>query len=113
MLTVGRYQVDKVGFDAREDRFGLYVQFDQEVEIIVSKLQIGLKTLATRFGGIIGVGKELLWVLILTFTSLGTLLTVCKNIPSRWSQMGREDRAKDSLRGDLRRGVPAPTVVQI
>ena len=93
------YQVDQVGFDAREDRFGVYVQFDQEVEITVSKLQIGLKTLATRFGGIIGVGKELLWVLILAFTSLGTLLTLCKNMPGGWSRRGGEEPARDSLRG--------------
>ena len=75
-----RYKVDNVGFDAREDRFGLYVQFDQNVEITVSKLQIGLKTLGTRFGGIIGVGKELLWVLILTLTSLGSIIGACRNV---------------------------------
>ena len=57
-----------MGFDARTDRFGLFVQFDQNVEMTISKLQIGMKTLATRFGGIIGVGKEFLWVLIFTFT---------------------------------------------
>ena len=69
-----------MGFDARTDRFGLFVQFDQNVEMTISKLQIGMKTLATRFGGIIGVGKEFLWVLIFTFTSIRTLLALCKNI---------------------------------
>ena len=72
--------MDNVGFDARDDRYGLYIQFDQTVEVTVSKLQIGLKTLATRCGGIIGVGKELLWVIIFSFTSLGSCISVCRNL---------------------------------
>ena len=71
--------MDNVGFDARDDRYGLYIQFDQTVEVTISKLQIGLKTLATRFGGIIGVGKELLWVIIFSLTSLGSCISVCRN----------------------------------
>ena len=70
--------MDNVGFDARDDRYGLYIQFDQTVDVTVSKLQIGLKTLATRCGGIIGVGKELLWVIIFSLTSLGSCLSLCK-----------------------------------
>lgn len=72
--------MDNVGFDARDDRYGLYIQFDQTVEVTVSKLQIGLKTLATRFGGIIGVGKEFLWVIIFSLTSLGSCISVCRNL---------------------------------
>ena len=72
--------MDNVGFDARDDRYGLYIQLDQTVDVTVSKLQIGLKTLATRFGGIIGVGKELLWVIIFSFTSLGSCISVCRNL---------------------------------
>ena len=72
--------MDKTGFDARENIYGLFVQIDQNVDVIVSKLEVGLKTLATRFGGIIGVGKELLWVIILLFTSCGTFLGLCKQI---------------------------------
>ena len=34
------------------------------IEETISTLQIGTKTLATRVGGIIGVGKNLFWVLI-------------------------------------------------
>ena len=34
------------------------------VENTISEYQIGPKTLATRVGGIIGVGKNLLWILI-------------------------------------------------
>ena len=75
-----RFKVDQTGFDARRDIYGLFVQFDQDVDVSLSKLEVGLKTLATRFGGIIGVGKELLWVIILFFTSCGSFLAFFKQI---------------------------------
>ena len=49
--------------------------FEGVVENTISEYQIGPKTLATRVGGIIGVGKNLLWILIFALTSLGTFLT--------------------------------------
>ena len=49
---------------------GIVVVFDRKVEKTISELQIGTQTLITRFGGIIGVGKNLLWVIILIFTSV-------------------------------------------
>ena len=72
--------MEQTGFDARQDIYGLFVQFDQNVDVTVSKLEVGLKTLATRFGGIIGVGKELLWVIVLLFTSCGSFFAICKKI---------------------------------
>ena len=72
--------MDNVGFDARDDRYGLYIQLDQTVEVTVSKLQIGPKTFFTRCGGIIGVGKELLWVIIFSLTWLGYCISVCRNL---------------------------------
>ena len=54
--------------------FGLSIAFDNIVEQTVSDWQINPVTLLTRIGGIIGVGKELLWV-ILFFCSLITLLS--------------------------------------
>ena len=46
--------------------FGLTIAFDNVVEKTISNWQIEPVTLLTRIGGIIGVGKELLWVLIIT-----------------------------------------------
>ena len=53
-------------FDHREDsdRYGLYIQFEDTVETTTLNLAITTTTLLTRIGGIIGVGKELLWVFI-------------------------------------------------
>ena len=42
----------------------LYIQFDEIVQIHKSSFIIDEITLMTRIGGIIGVGKELLWVII-------------------------------------------------
>ena len=76
------YQTSNVAFDSRDDRYGLFVTFDQEVLENRSQLSIGKRiimivwkiiteiitkgnlTLLTRIGGIIGVGKEFLWIMI-------------------------------------------------
>ena len=65
-----RYQVTKDGIDVRTDRYGLVVQIDTEVEVTSVLFNIGEITLLTRVGGIIGVGKNLLWLIItlLTYT---------------------------------------------
>ena len=77
-----------MGFDARDDRYGLFVTFHTEVEETIlmmmmvmimiqveetrAHLSIGKLTLLTRVGGIIGVGKEFLWIMI---TLLSFILT--------------------------------------
>ena len=59
-----RYMSDQTGFDARKDRYGMYVTILPDVEVTRTLLNIEPMTLMTRIGGIIGVGKELLWVII-------------------------------------------------
>ena len=74
---VCRYKVDQIGTNiiTSSDQYGVYMVFEGVVENTISEYQIGPKTLATRVGGIIGVGKNLLWILIFALTSLGTFLT--------------------------------------
>ena len=50
---------------------GIIIIFDNLVEKTISELQIGPRTLVTRFGGIIGVGKNLMWVIIFAISGLG------------------------------------------
>ena len=59
-----RYKVEKNGLDYRGDRYGVWVQFSEEISTIRSHLAIEPITFVTRVGGLIGVGKELLWVII-------------------------------------------------
>ena len=58
--------MDRIGTNiiTTSDQYGIYMVFEDVVENTVSEYQIGPKTLATRVGGIIGVGKNLLWILI-------------------------------------------------
>ena len=63
-----RYKTTSIGFDRRHDRYGLFVTFDRSVEVTRSHLTIPPLTLLTRIGGIIGVGKEFLWIIITALT---------------------------------------------
>ena len=47
------------------------ISFGKVIEKTVSELQINTRTLITRFGGIIGVGKNLLWIIILGISGIG------------------------------------------
>ena len=69
-----------LGFQPTSDRTGVKVVLETEVLQTVSSLQISVKTLATRVGGIIGVGKELLWILIFCFTTLSTFVITGYNV---------------------------------
>ena len=59
-----------LGFKEDEKK-GMTISFDKDVEKTVSELQINTRTLVTRFGGIIGVGKNLLWFIILGISGIG------------------------------------------
>ena len=76
------YKVDKDGFDDADGESGLFVAFDNEVVETRHKLEIGSKTLVTRIGGVIGVGKELFWIIIFIITSSGLFETL-SNILSK------------------------------
>ena len=70
--------MDHVGTTSLIDQSGLVVTFDQQVEESVTSFQIGAKTLVTRIGGIIGVGKELFWIVTLSFTVPPLILSLIK-----------------------------------
>ena len=54
----------KIGFDERKDRYGMFVRFSREMDVHRSLLNVETLTLLTRIGGIIGVGKQFLWIAI-------------------------------------------------
>ena len=57
----------------------LGVQFEKEVMVTKSAFTIDLMTLITRIGGIIGVGKELLWVLVFCVSTMIGIISKIKN----------------------------------
>ena len=74
--TKTNFYVNKIGFERKTSKEGIILVFENKIEKRISELQIGPKTLLTRIGGIIGVGKNLLWLLVFFFTSVGSLLTL-------------------------------------
>ena len=76
--TKTNFYVNKIGFERKASREGIILVFENKVEKRISELQIGPKTLLTRIGGIIGVGKNLLWLLVFFFTSIASLLTLAR-----------------------------------
>ena len=81
------YKTTRIGHDKRNDRYGLYVNINKEIILTSNHLSIAPMTLLTRIGGIIGVGKEFLWIIIMTSSSVvmfrkrtGGLLKVFKKL---------------------------------
>ena len=68
---MSRYKIEEAGLVESLNKAGVIALFDLEVEQTVTKLQIDYITFLTRVGGIIGVGKNLAWILIFAFSSLG------------------------------------------
>ena len=75
--------MEKINNVESKNLFGLTIVFDKVVERTISNWQIEPVTLLTRIGGIIGVGKELLWVMIMT----GSFVTFAVNF---WKQRDRK-----------------------
>ena len=59
-----RYQVEEQGLQPRQSRYGIVLVFDEEVDITVTRFTIEPLGLLARFGGIIGVGQTLVWVIM-------------------------------------------------
>ena len=57
-------------------RGGIYVDINNILERKMTGWQVDAKTLTTRIGGVIGVGKNLLWVVILLVTSSVSVLSL-------------------------------------
>ena len=75
LFYIFSFHTRKTGFDARDDRYGIFVDIIGEVEIIASKFNIEFLTLMTRIGGIIGVGKEFLWISLSIYTLFISILS--------------------------------------
>ena len=62
-----RYTVDEDG-KAEKKYGGVYLLFDRHVSVTETELSVNFMTLITRAGGIIGVGKEFLWMILFVLT---------------------------------------------
>ena len=69
-----------LGFVKTNDNSGVYVDFESFVERQATGTHINFATFTTRVGGMIGVGKNLLWVVVLSCTSLLTISSFVKRL---------------------------------
>ena len=71
--------MEQVSFLDAKEGSGVYIDVENMIEETISTLQISAKTLATRVGGIIGVGKNLFWILVFFASFLGTAISFSSN----------------------------------
>ena len=70
--------MEHIGIAESSSKFGITISFDTVVEKTVSDWQITPVTLLTRLGGIIGVGKNLLWIMIFFSSSVTLAINILK-----------------------------------
>ena len=75
-----RFNVEELGFQNRDGKYGIVLIVDQKVDVTVTKLTIGPFTLLSRFGGIIGVGQTLAWVINFCIDHVNSVYTNIRNI---------------------------------
>lgn len=98
--TKTNFYVNKIGFERKRAKEGMIVVFENKIEKRISELQIGPKTLLTRIGGIIGVGKNLLWLLVFVFTSVGSLLTLWRKTCNKEMSVPSTDSTVNNINND-------------
>ena len=75
-----RFNVEEIGFQTGETDYGMILVVDQKVDVTVTQLTIGPFALLSRFGGIIGVGQTLAWVLNFCIDHVNSVYTNIRNI---------------------------------
>ena len=73
------FELKHIGMLESGNNSGFAVWLDRFVSRTTSEPQISPMTLITRLGGIIGVGKNLLWIIILLLSSVTFVTSKCKH----------------------------------
>ena len=74
--TVKTFMISEIGL--KEGGGGIEIWFEKYVAVTKSTLKIDGMTLISKFGGFIGISKNLMWVLIMLISSLGVIFTNLK-----------------------------------
>ena len=69
-----RFQSEEIGIKMGDNQ-GLNIDFEKVVEITKSEYQIGTQTLISRIGGFIVISKNFLWLIILSISTFGLLMS--------------------------------------
>ena len=65
MFDVVRYSIEEKGHNDNPMYTGIQLYFDDEVDVTATEVTIDGLTLLTRLGGATGVGKEVLWFILM------------------------------------------------
>ena len=68
------------GFDPRKKKLGIFIQYEEKMKTVGVSFIINEITLLTRIGGIIGVGKEILWAIVFFIGLLKISMIKIKNL---------------------------------
>ena len=74
--TVKTFIISEIGL--KEGGGGIEIWFEKYVAVTKSTLKIDGMTLISKFGGFIGISKNLMWVLIMLISSLGVIFSNLK-----------------------------------
>ena len=89
-----RFQVEEIG-TRQNNKKGLKIRFEQEVEITKSSLAINTITLLSKIGGFIGINKNFLWLIIFIMSSFSALISHLK-VQYQGCQHSSEGRKTDN-----------------
>ena len=70
---VKTFMVSEIGL--KEGGGGIEIWFEKYVAVTKSTLKIDVMTLVSKFGGFIGISKNLMWLLIMLISSLGVIFS--------------------------------------
>ena len=62
-----KFDSRRTKFDPRIGKIGTFIQLEEKVTVRETRFKMNEVTLLTTIGGLIGVGKEFLWILIFSF----------------------------------------------
>ena len=72
------FMTKEIGVQSERNHRGITIWFEKDVEINYSTKAINPKTLISSIGGFIGIGKNLLWIMIMVMSGLGFLINNLK-----------------------------------
>ena len=72
-----RYEGDKFGLSIRKEIYGIALTFEKEVEVTTLQFKIDALTLLTKIGGILGVGRIIVWIINACFDYILYFQNIC------------------------------------
>ena len=76
--SVMKYEVKRVSEVINDGLTGAYIMFENDIETTYTSFMLDPVTVLSRLGGVIGVGKETFWTIMLTYSAIKLLYSSIK-----------------------------------